>query len=153
MGAFFSLLYPLSGASLIQDPQGGATLLIFQPKHLLSCARWGKASLIGMNRLKKVSAGLSHSIYCIFIFSIVAAFLWLVFQPLISMLTGFKWLELAAKWTQLWITSGFQRKVDLNMMWAELMGVIANSGPLSLSTCEDPSIFYKNLWGAQISPN
>ena len=26
----FSLLYPISGASLIQIPQGGATLLIFQ---------------------------------------------------------------------------------------------------------------------------
>ena len=34
----FSLLYPISGASLIQVPQGGATLLISQLKNTLSSA-------------------------------------------------------------------------------------------------------------------
>ena len=39
----FFLLYPVSSASLIQFPLGGATLMIFVWKNMLSHAAWGKA--------------------------------------------------------------------------------------------------------------
>ena len=43
---WFSLLYLLTCASLIQVPRGGATLLIFL-HNKVSCAAWGKTSFIG----------------------------------------------------------------------------------------------------------
>ena len=62
----FSLFCPLSSASLIKVPQGGATLLIFLRKNMLSQAAWGEASLVCMVWAKKVP--LSHAVTYFFTF-------------------------------------------------------------------------------------
>ena len=49
----FSLLYPLMCESLIHFSQGGASLLIFLQKKMLSRAAWGEASLIRMDWAKQ----------------------------------------------------------------------------------------------------
>ena len=59
-GLFSSLLYPISSASLIQVPHGGATLLIFLHKNMLSRAVWGEANSLHPDWAKKPVSLLSR---------------------------------------------------------------------------------------------
>ena len=59
-GLFSSLLSPISSASLIQAPHGGATLLIFL-LNIISHADWGQASLMRTDWATKLMSHLFFS--------------------------------------------------------------------------------------------